>query len=433
MDKNVFEKKIVRQAFLEWLNSGLAADRVLNETLREHRVGAGQRTLAADAFFALIRHKALLVTDPPRTENPAWLRELDTAIMAALSDDSSLLDLHARARPGFDEDPLKHLRKVHGVPEFLVREMAAGVSPWHLFLHQMLSEAPLVLRVNPLKASTEELLKRFAARSPQASAWIPDAILFDRRWAANQEPGFTEGQFEIQDEHSQVVAWAAAPQPDSRVLDLCAGGGGKTLHLAALMGGKGEISAYDLDKRKLVDLSARARRAGLTNVRVCDKMPKREELFDLVVVDAPCSGLGTLRRGPDRLYSFSEDDSRQLARVQNELLERAFGYLKPGGRVVYATCTVRPAENEFVIRRFLEKGRKAGDLRANLRKALGSKTEAFLAQASETPASRIAAAFRAAVPGTWPKELDTCALTLGPSSHPSGGLRGDGFFVALLS
>jgi 16S rRNA (cytosine967-C5)-methyltransferase len=433
---NVFERRVVRQAFLEWLASGHAADRVLNETLREHRVGAAQRTLVGDAFFELLRHKGHLLTEPARPENPGWLRELDEAVKQSFLPASALLDRHARAKPAIDEDPEKHFRKVHGAAPFLAREMAAAPAAWNVFLHQMMeAEAPLALRVNTLKARRDDEMKRLAPYKPQPGAWLPETILFERRWAVTQDPAYAEGKIEIQDEHSQLVAWVAAPQPGEKILDLCAGAGGKTLHLAALAGGKGEIFAYDIDKRKLVELSARARRAGFTNLRVSEKMPPKEELFDLVVVDAPCSGLGTLRRGPDRLYAFGEEEAKKLTRVQVELLERAFAYLKPGGRVVYATCTVRPAENEHIVRHFLEKGRKPGDVRTSVSKAIGAQAAGFLAQAAETPAARIAASVRSTLPpgaASVAKSLEASCLTLGPSSHASGGLRGDGFFVAVL-
>lgn len=418
-----FEARVVRQAMMEWASSEAPIDRVLGETFREHKVGSAQRPLIAKVVYDLIRFLPLHVDLPAKPQNPEWSRALDERIRTLIAKPFDGLTSHAAANPSFEKDPLKHFGRVHGVPDFMLAEMAPAAKAWHLYLHQSFEEAPLTIRLNPLKGKADELIKRFEPMGIKPCAWVPGAFTFDRRWPIHLDEAYLAGLYEIQDEHSQLVALAADPKPGEQVLDLCAGAGGKTLHLAELMRGKGEVVAYDISKRKLTEIVTRARRAGLTNVRVSETLPNKQN-FDVVLVDAPCSGLGTLRRSPDRLYRFSATEAKRLASIQVGLLQSARSFLKPGGRLVYATCTVRPEENILALRKGLAGSPlKGGDLRGVLRRALGAAADGFLAAVAATPAARIAPEgdFLA---GSW--------IQLGPSSQTSGGLSGDGFFISLV-
>ena len=177
-------------------------------------------------------------------------------------------------------------------------------------------------------------------------------------------PAFKEGLFEVQDEASQLVAEVTAPPPRGLVIDACAGAGGKTLALGALLENRGRLLALDVDPKKLEELSRRARRAGLSNHRALevdataypDEVEALRGRADRVLVDAPCSGIGALRRNPEARWRLSEDDIPRLAGEQLGIARRAMSLVAPGGRLVYATCTVLRQENEAVVDQLLAPG-----------------------------------------------------------------------------
>jgi 16S rRNA (cytosine967-C5)-methyltransferase len=425
---NAFELRIARQALLEWMRTKSPIDRVLFETFKEHHVGSLQRASISNALYRVMRFWGTFFLKTPNPENQASLRAIEEKLKSAFEiTNERLLVEHAKIKPSFDGDILRHIEKVHGLPSFLMHEISARPAAWHLYLHQMLeSEAPLTVRLNGLRAPAPQILSALAEFAPEPSAWVPGAYHLDRRVPLHSHAAFKDGLVEIQDEHSQLVSLLADPKPHERVLDLCAGAGGKSLHMASLMQGKGEILSYDLSKKKLAELGLRARRGGFTNIRVIETLPVRAQ-FDLVLVDAPCSGLGTLRRSPDRLFRFTELEARQLQTVQSELLERAHSLVKPGGRLVYATCTVRPAENVAMLARLVEaKKLQWSPIAKALTHVMGAKAAEFLTLARRTPAAQIIESPERPLP-------EGC-LQLGPStSQTSGAMFGDGFFVGLVN
>jgi 16S rRNA (cytosine967-C5)-methyltransferase len=174
------------------------------------------------------------------------------------------------------------------------------------------------------------------------------------------EPGFQKGFFEIQDEGSQLAAILAAPDPGMQIIDLCAGGGGKTLALAALMDNRGQIFATDSDKRRLAPIFDRMTRAGVRNVQVRSPKGKEDEPLegleghiDLVVVDAPCTGTGTWRRNPDAKWRVRPNALEDRIKEQADVLDRAAHYVKLGGRIAYITCSLLPRENDGAVGEFL--------------------------------------------------------------------------------
>ena len=224
----------------------------------------------------------------------------------------------------------------------------------------------MTVRVNTLKTTMESLAERLAAsgfatkRGPLGS----HTLTFITRTNLFSLPSFAAGEFEAQDEGSQLIAELVAPPPKAKVIDYCAGAGGKTLALAAIMANRGRIVAADVGRRKLNELRKRAKRAGVDNVAsVILPIDSREALPKLlegwrkraarVLVDAPCTGLGALRRNPEIRWRMVESDLRRLPTVQSDILGNAEEFVAPGGRLIYATCTFFAEENQQVVDRFL--------------------------------------------------------------------------------
>lgn len=226
------------------------------------------------------------------------------------------------------------------------------------------ARAPLDLRVNTLKATREKALASLAHLRPEPTPFSPFGLRLpltpDGRGAAlAAEPAYVKGLVEIQDEGSQLAALFAAAKPGEQALDLCAGAGGKTLALAAMMQNKGQIYASDADGRRLMPIYARLDRAGARNVQVrpqrqgADALADLDGRCDLVVVDAPCTGTGTWRRNPDAKWRMRPGALEQRIADQDRALEQAARFAKPGGRILYATCSVLREENEDRLAGFL--------------------------------------------------------------------------------
>ncbi len=226
----------------------------------------------------------------------------------------------------------------------------------------MNERAPLMVMTNTRVTTREALIARLADEGVQAEPTLlsPTGLLFRTRVNAFGLASFQDGLFEVMDEGSQLVAEAVAPPPGGRVVDACAGAGGKTLALGAWMEGKGRLLAMDVAGKKLEELRRRARRAGLSNVAARElkntQLPDeaRLESWDRVLVDAPCSGLGTLRRNPEARWRLTPADVARFPSLQLSLLVAYAPLVAVGGRLIYATCTVLRDENELVIENFLK-------------------------------------------------------------------------------
>jgi len=218
----------------------------------------------------------------------------------------------------------------------------------------------VVVRANTLKISKEELIKKFSEigiKTFQLES-IPNALIIEQRQNLFQTMLFKEGLFELQDAASQLVAQYLDVQPGMRVIDACAGAGGKTLHIASLMGNKGKIIALDTEEWKLNELKKRAKRNGVsiieTRTITSSKIIKRlAGSTDRLLLDVPCSGLGVLRRNPDAKWKLSEERIIELKKIQQDILNSYPKMVKVGGKVVYATCSILPSENNFQIQQFL--------------------------------------------------------------------------------
>ena len=297
---------------------------------------------------------------------------------------------HAKVEfPAFNQAPVACLAAEHSLPEWLVEAWLKRYGPQDT---RALCAAvnlipPLTLRANTLKASRSELMQALKgqAETVEAAAIASDAVIVrSLRTKLTELAAFREGRFQVQDEAAQLVSVLLAPRPGETVLDLCAGRGGKTGHIAQLMGNRGTIVAVDSNAARLAQLREEMRRLGVTITaaeqsdaagRPADAMSGR---FDRVLLDAPCSGLGTLGRNPDIRWSSSKRELRALSGLQARLLEHAAGCVKPGGLIVYSVCSPEPEETEAVIKAFLAKDRsfrtenRTDDLPRSVRPLVGS-------------------------------------------------------------
>lgn len=231
---------------------------------------------------------------------------------------------------------------------------------WDAELTALNEEARVVLRVNTLKTTLKELHDALEEKEvfTELDSRFPDALILEERQNVFLLPEFKEGLFEVQDAGSQAIGHFVNPTPGVRIIDACAGGGGKTLHLAALSQSKGKIIAMDTEQWKLDELKKRARRAGVSTVetRLIDssKVIKRlEKSADVVLLDVPCSGIGVLKRNPDAKWKLSPSFVEDVKKAQQEILSSYCEMVKPGGTLVYATCSILYSENEEQVKKFL--------------------------------------------------------------------------------
>jgi 16S rRNA (cytosine967-C5)-methyltransferase len=270
--------------------------------------------------------------------------------------------------PELSSDPIGHLMHALSLPRWIAERWLAqyGADEAAALARACNEPPPLTVRVDRLRAQRDALLADLLPRFPDARAcrYAPDGIVLGRRGNPSLDPAFRDGRFTVQDEASQLVVSLLDPQPGERVLDVCAAPGGKSTAIAERVGPAGSVLAIDRHESRL-DLARRAaRRLGLANLacRVADAARTLHEVappasFDRVLVDAPCSGLGTLRRNPDARWRVRPGDPARLAELQRAILRNAAELLRPGGVLVYSTCTTLPEENEEVVDAFLSGAR----------------------------------------------------------------------------
>lgn len=346
------------------------ADAVLSRHFREHpALGARDRALIAETVFAILRHGLFLehLTGgrAPRPWLLAYLARIEgmnlhqlepllkprerEQVVAIKARDTADLPLSVRAE----------------LPEWVVERLLPMMGEEALLaLGRALSRpAPLDLRVNTLKANRDEVLAELQREGHAATPtpFSPIGIRLADKPAINRHPLFTSGKIEVQDEGSQLMGYLLAPTRHAMVADFCAGAGGKTLMLGALMHSQGRLYAFDVSAKRLARFRPRLARSGLSNVHpqllASERDPRVKRLsgkFDRVLVDAPCSGLGTLRRNPDLKWRQTPETVARLTTKQTAILAAAAQLVKPGGRLVYATCSILPEENENIVGHFLE-------------------------------------------------------------------------------
>ena len=254
-------------------------------------------------------------------------------------------------------------RKIReSIPDWLdeLGEKELGKEKWEIELSALNELAPVVLRTNTLKISRPDLQARLDEEAVQTIVVdsYPDALVLEERQNIFGSPCFKEGLFEVQDAGSQAIAPFLRIAPGMRVIDACAGAGGKTLHLAALMKNKGRIIAMDTEQWKLEELQKRARRAGVSNMEAkvieSGKTIKRQAgSADRLLLDVPCSGMGVLKRNPDAKWKLSIEFITKIRELQQHIIRDYCDMLKPGGLMVYSTCSIFPSENEEQVKSFL--------------------------------------------------------------------------------
>jgi 16S rRNA (cytosine967-C5)-methyltransferase len=257
---------------------------------------------------------------------------------------------------------MKSIRKFReSIPDWLdtLGEQELG-KRWEKELHALNEEALVVLRANTLKTTAKDL-QRALREDDVLTDYVgefPDALILNERQNIFRHPAFKEGLFEVQDAASQFIAPYLRVSPGMRVIDACAGAGGKTLHLAALMKNKGRIIAMDVEQSKLDELQKRAKRAGVNNLEIkhieSSKTIKRlENSADRLLLDVPCSGLGVLKRNPDAKWKLSPEFVNEVRELQQHILQDYCNMLKKDGLMVYSTCSILPTENESQVEAFL--------------------------------------------------------------------------------
>ncbi|MBW2516560.1 MAG: 16S rRNA (cytosine(967)-C(5))-methyltransferase RsmB [Deltaproteobacteria bacterium] len=268
--------------------------------------------------------------------------------------------------PAFEADPVAFLSADQSLPEWLAHRWLNRFNQEALMAlcHTINSIPPLTIRTNTLKTTRQQLtlsLEQTVERI-EPTTHAPDGLrLVDPGLPLNEIPAFKKDWFQVQDEAAQLVSLLLDPQPGESVLDACAGLGGKTGHIAQLMQNKGRITAMDKDERKLQKLDLEMRRLGVSIAqRSCQDLnalpgANRHALFDRLLLDAPCSGLGVLRRNPDIKWNSTEESLRRHAERQKRFLDNLAFSVKPGGILVYAVCSIEPEENEAVVEDFLKK------------------------------------------------------------------------------
>ncbi len=346
------------------------ADKVLSEALRAYpQLGQRDRAFVAESYYGILRHWRRLSrwaeSDHPRHLLLAWWVLFEGWSVARLAgqvsdQEAKWLAQRKAAMANYAWSPAERW----SLPDWLWQRLqtAYGESTATVIAQAMAQPAPFDLRVNTLKTTREAVLERWRreAVAAEPTPWSPWGVRLQERLPLHRHPLYLEGLVEVQDEGSQLVTQLVAPKRRQTVVDFCAGAGGKTLALAAMMGDSGQIYALDAIPKRLAGLRPRLARAGASNVQpwaiAHEHDPKLQRLAgkaDRVLVDVPCSGLGTLRRNPDFKWRQNEATVAQLARTQASILAAASTLVKPGGMLVYVTCSILPEENDEVVRAFL--------------------------------------------------------------------------------
>ena len=385
--------RAVAQALYAVFRENRHADKVIEHALRQNpKAGSRDRAFIAETTYDVVRHYRLyaeLLGRTPQTEPDFWeLIGIHLLVPAASAAESTGVVVPGAGRisgqPAAEAaGTLPDWKEFKQLNAKLLKEKFAKITQtrairesipdwldelgsrelgdrWDETLAWLNRPARVVLRANRLKTDRSGLQQALRDEGVDAGpAGTGDALVLARRQNVFQTKAFKNGLLEVQDFSSQLVAPLLAPEPGMRVVDACAGGGGKTLHLAALMQNRGSLIALDTFAWKLDELRRRARRAGAGNIetRAIDSRKVIKRLYgsaDRLLLDVPCSGLGILRRNPDAKWKLSPESIDNLRATQQDILQSYSPILKPGGRMVYATCSILPSENQEQVARFLE-------------------------------------------------------------------------------
>lgn len=323
----------------------LPLDLTLHHYFKAHKaLGSKDRGLISETIYKLVRWKGLL--DHFSSEDPSWerrLRLLTHIDFNAITKDPSLPPHIAFS---FPEVLYQLIKDSYG--EEKAKEIALICN----------EQAPTTIRVNTLKTSRDILLDKWRGKFDISPCKVSQTgIVFNKKIALFSLPEFKEGLFEVQDEGSQLLSECLQVLPGDLVLDFCSGSGGKTLAFAPKMENKGQIYLHDIRPHILIEAKRRLKRAGIQNAQIITQdstLLKLKKKMDWVLVDAPCSGTGTIRRNPDMKWNFTKEMLDRLQGQQRTIFEKALSFLKPDGKIVYATCSILKEENEDQVDHFMK-------------------------------------------------------------------------------
>ena len=351
-------------------NEGEYADKVVQKVLKyDKRWGARDRGFIAETTYDMVRWKRLYSEigeiKAPYTRPKLFRMFAVWAVLKGIKlPDWKQIEPTPERRIKGKFDELSKIRKYReSVPDWLdlLGEKALGDALWTKELAALNEQASVILRTNTLKTTKDKLRDNLTELGIYTDSikGHPQALKLEQRANVFTTEAFDSGWFEVQDASSQLVAEALDVKPGQRVVDCCAGAGGKTLHLAALMENKGQLIAMDIYANKLKELQRRAKRAGAFNIEPrhissTKVIKKLHEKADRVLIDAPCSGLGVLRRNPDAKWKLQESFLEKITQTQRDILQDYSKMVKDGGKMVYATCSILPQENSQQVAHFLK-------------------------------------------------------------------------------
>ncbi len=347
------------------------ADKVIEQSLRKnHTWGARDRAFIAENTYDIVRWIRLYQFCLTGHEDMRPLKQHQMFAILAIHFMIKGVDLPAW--PEFDginyhivmqrrQQALDIPKINQSVPDWLDNMGTAELGEnWQTEMTALNQKAPFVIRINTLKSTKRELVKNLADLKVETEEieGYPDALLVLNKTNLFKTEIFKEGHFEVQDASSQkVAAFLDLNEPNMRVIDACAGAGGKSLHVAALMQNKGKLISMDVEQWKLDELRKRARRAGVSNVETrlieANTVNELKDFADRLLIDAPCSGLGVLKRNPDAKWKLQADFIENIKKTQQEILDKYHIMVKKGGKMLYVTCSIMPSENQNQVATFL--------------------------------------------------------------------------------
>lgn len=350
-------------------NEDLYADKVVQALLkRDKRWGSRDRGFIAETLYEIVRYKRLYAEiariKEPFSRDDLWRMFAVWATLKGikLPDWKYFEGTPTRKIKGKFDELLRIRKYKESIPDWIdelgVKEL--GESVWAKEIHTQNQQADVILRTNTLKTDKKELQNALSSENIETEFIkdYPSALKLIQRANVFKTEAFKKGWFEVQDASSQLVAEFMDVKPGMKVVDSCAGAGGKTLHIASLMQNRGQIIAMDIYESKLKKLKVRAKRNGVHNVemKVVDTTKPIKKLHnkaDRLLIDAPCSGLGVLRRNPDAKWKLEPKFVDRIKETQQDILQRYSRMVKPDGKMVYATCSILPSENQEQVERFL--------------------------------------------------------------------------------
>lgn len=330
------------------------ADALLSKFFRENKkLGAKDRDIIAETVYMILRNYYKL--HQASGNNLANMIKITWVELMKIPVEN---EYRSKAAYKLDYDIIE-------LPEWLITKLSTQYSEAEIkqISTMMEAKAPLTLRANTYLATRDEVMKEFREHKIEVvpTKFSPYGITLNNKHVLNKNPLFLEGKIEVQDEASQLAGMLLAPRRKEMVVDFCAGSGGKTLLLGAMMQNTGRVYAFDISEKRLNNLPERLKRSGLSNIypqliknETDDKVKKLYGKIDRVFVDAPCSGLGTLRRNPDLKFRQTANAIDELNQIQLSILNSASKLLKEKGYIVYATCSILRSENQDIVQQFLK-------------------------------------------------------------------------------